>query len=242
MYQPVEFRDDAHERAFAHVSRSPFGIVVAGCGSDMSATHIPLLLGDGERPQELLGHFAIRNSGLADLEDGTPVLAIFPGPHAYVSPSLYRVESPAPTWNYTAVHIYGSFRRVDQNALRSILERTVRRFEGTGPQAWTLETIPVEALRSLARGIAGFVIDIAHVEGGYKLSQNKLAEDVQSIERALRSSGGAAEREVADEMQRTGLRGRSAPSTTDPNVWLGPMSEPDGPDVSGDQIGAVAGQ
>lgn len=223
MYQPEEFRDDGAGRAYAHVARYPFGIVVAGQAGHLRATHLPFLLDHEECPSGLVGHFARRNEGLAGLADGTEVMAVFPGPHAYVSPSLYCTEGSAPTWNYTAVHVTGIFRRVDQQELVRILVRSVQRFEQEASDPWEIGLLPESARRSLMRGIIGFRIDTTQIEGGYKLSQNKLAEDVVAVESALSRSLRAGDREVAELMRATGLEGRTGPSSTDPNVWLGPL-------------------
>lgn len=223
MYQPREFRDDDSSRAYQHISRNPFGILVVQYDGSMSATHLPFLLDDEVSPSGLVTHFALRNKALAALGDGSQVLVIFPGPHAHVSPTLYRVEQSAPTWNYSAVHVTGIFRRTDPARLHAILERTVQRFEGNGPDSWPLSEIPAEKQRSMMRAIVGFAVETTRIEGGYKLSQNKLGEDVQAIESALRHSGRPGDLEVADDMVRAGLGGRTRPSSTDPNTWLGVM-------------------
>lgn len=224
MYQPVEFSDNDPRRAWDHIVRNPFGILVAGAASSMTATHLPLLLDNESDPTALLSHCAIRNTALVQSLDGSEVMAIFPGPHTYVSPRLYEIEKPAPTWNYTAVHVYGTARRVEAKELQSILKRTVAQFEGQSPQAWTLDSMPLDALRSLARGIVGFRIDIDRVEAGYKLSQNKVAADVAAIAHTLGDSTDADDRAVAELMRRGGLQSRTGPSSTDPNTWLGPMT------------------
>ena len=229
MYQPIEFRDNDPVRAYEHITRNPFGILVANnvtaVGARMSVTHLPFLLDDEDSPTGLVTHYAIRNKGLGALRDGDEVLAIFPGPHAHVSPTWYKVEQSAPTWNYTAVHLTGIFRRTDPDRLHEILDRTVRRFEGDSPQSWPLSTIPEEKQRSMMRAIVGFHIETVSIEGGYKLSQNKLGEDVQAIEHTLRHLGRPGDVEVADEMVRAGLGGRTKPSSTDPNTWMGPLKE-----------------
>jgi len=223
MYQPVEFRDDGVIRAYAHIVRNPFGILVTGHGPRMGATHLPFLLDDELSPTGLVSHFAVRNEQLATVADGQEVLTIFPGPHTYISPTLYHAENDVPTWNYTAVHLHGRYQRVDQHGLRSILERTVERFERDSEEPWLLDSLPQSAIRSLSRGVIGFTIETTSIEGGYKLSQDKLAEDVESVETALVTRGLPNGPAVADEMRRADVRGRSTPPTTDPDSWLGPV-------------------
>ncbi|GAB96663.1 transcriptional regulator [Kineosphaera limosa] len=225
MYQPVEFRDDAAERAYDHVRRNPLGILVSA-GTGLAATHTPMLVDDEAAPTGLVGHCAIRNEALTSLEDGARVLAIFPGAHAYVHPSLYHVDRSAPTVNYTAVHVSGTFHRATDAELHTILKRTVAQFESDqrpGSKAWTVADLASGQYRSMIRGIIGFRIVADRVEGGYKLSQNKAGDDVRSIEASLAGSGDSNDHAVAQEMRATGMIGRTGPSSTDPNVWLGPL-------------------
>lgn len=222
MYQPAEFRDNGEGRAYAHIRRNPFGILVTGHRSRLSATHLPFLLDNDGSPSGVVSHFAIRNEGLADVADGQEVMTIFPGPHVYISPALYRAEKDVPTWNYTAVHLYGRFRRVDRCGLGSILARTVDRFERDTDEPWRLDSLPAPLIRSLSRGVIGFIVETTRIEGGYKLSQDKLANDVEAVESGLAAAGCPCGRAVAEEMRRADVRGRTVSPTTDPDSWLDP--------------------
>jgi transcriptional regulator len=233
MYQPVEFTDDDAHRARSHIERYPFGVLVLAGRHGLGAAHLPFLTADPPDAARartgpgytLEGHGAVRNPLLAEVEDGSEVLVIFPGPHAYVSPVHYRAETDVPTWNYTAVHVNGRIRIADAVRTRGILERTVRTAERSpNGHGWSLAHIPPTMLASLARGVVGFTVDIDRVEGGYKLSQDKLEPDVRSVERALGESGGTAA-DVAGEMRRAAIPGRTGAPSTDPEVWLGPMND-----------------
>lgn len=149
-------------------------------------------------------------------------MVIFPGPDAYISPALYRAEPDVPTWNYSAVHLYGRYQPAGSAELRSILERTVDRFERTRKESWRLDSLPASLVRSLSRGVIGFRIETTRIEGGYKLSQDKLATDVESVMSGLGASRLPRDRAVAEDMRAAGIRGRSGPPTTDPESWLGP--------------------
>jgi len=222
VYRADEFRDDSSGRAYAHILRYPFGIVVTGRGGNLDATHLPFLLDDERSPSGLLGHCARRNASLATLPDGEEVLVIFAGPDTYISPTLYRAEEDVPTWNYSAVHVYGRYFRLEQPDLYSILERTVDQFERTRNEPWQLSSLPEPLIGSLSRGVIGFGIETTRIEGGYKLSQDKLAADVESVKFGLRASHVPRDQAVADEMHRAEIRGRSSRPTTDPDSWLGP--------------------
>jgi transcriptional regulator len=114
-------------------------------------------------------------------------LAIFSGPHAYISPSWYEVEGTVPTWNYAVVHAYGSFETVeDREALLDILRRSVRTFEDPRPQPWSFdESAP--HVDALLKAIVGFRIPIARLEGKWKMSQNHPEERRRRVIRALQS-------------------------------------------------------
>jgi transcriptional regulator len=223
MYQPVEFGDADVARARAHVERNPFGVLVALGPDGLAAAHLPFITVHAPDGFDLATHGASRNELLSGLRTGDPVLAIFSGPHAYVSPAHYRAETDVPTWNYTAVHISGRVQPADGEATRNILERTVHHAE-TSPDGygWSLDRVPAAMLRSAARGVVAFRIAVTRIEGGYKLSQDKLEEDVRAVESGL-DAGGRSARDVAAEMRRSQVAGRTGAPSTDPETWLGPL-------------------
>jgi transcriptional regulator len=154
------------------------------------ASHLPLLLERTSAPRGVLvGHMARANPQWRHAE-GKPVLAIFMGPHAYVSPTWYEVEDVVPTWNYVAVHATGVLRTVhDRDDLLKIVADTVAFYEATRPKPWKLGE-PEGFLDRMLRGIVGFRIEIAGIEGKWKLSQNQPAERREKVRRALQEQGG----------------------------------------------------
>ena len=97
--------------------------IIASARGRLDATHLPFLLDDETGDAgDLISHYAIRNAQLSALVDGDEVLVVFPGPHAYVSASLYRAEADVPTWNYTSVHVRGRFVRTSDAELRRLLD------------------------------------------------------------------------------------------------------------------------
>jgi transcriptional regulator len=104
------------------------------------------------------------------------VLAIFSGPHAYISPSWYEAPHTVPTWNYVAVHAYGRFELIeDQAQAVALLERTIATYEAGRPQPWQLQESP-DFVATLAAQIVAFRIPIERLEGKWKLNQNRPAE------------------------------------------------------------------
>lgn len=217
MYRPREFALDDRVVMRQHVIDNPMGIIASARGQ-LDATHLPFLL-DGDAG-DLISHYAIRNAQLSGLVDGDEVLVVFPGPHAYVSASMYRAEPDVPTWNYTAVHVRGRFVRTSDTELRELLTRTVDVFEAGRPGAFSTSQFPVDALEAMARAVEGFrVVDTAW-QGAFKLSQDKLTEDVRIVVDTFEASSDSAERAVADQMTRYGVAGRTAPPSTDPATWM----------------------
>jgi len=219
VYRPREFAEDDPVRLRQHVLDHPMGIIASARGR-LDATHLPFLL-EGDKG-DLISHYAIRNAQLSGLVDGDEVLVVFPGPHAYVSASMYRAERDVPTWNYTAVHVRGRFERTDDAALRRLLARTVDQFENGRPGAFSTRDFSVAALEAMARAVTGFRVVDTRWMGAFKLSQDKLAQDVGIVIDAFVESDDPAERAVADEMIRSGVAGRSGPPSTDPATWMAP--------------------
>ena len=118
--------------------------------------------------------------------DGAEVLAIFPGPHAYISPGWYEAGPAVPTWNYASVHAYGTARAIrDPEWLRDMLDRLSARHEAREAAPWRMRDLPQAYLESMLRGIVGIEIAVSRLEGKFKLSQNRPASDRPRIIAAL---------------------------------------------------------
>lgn len=223
MYRPAEFDAPDLARAAEHVRRFPMGVLVSA-GGGLRATHLPFLLGEttgGEAfPATLVSHGAAANPQLQDLTDGEEVLVVLPGPEAYVSASWYRAEPDVPTWNYTAVHVHGRYRRLDRPAADALLDRTVHEFEtDRGEPGWGLHRLDPALVRRLARGVIAFTVDVVRVRSAAKLSQDKLEDDVQQVRTGIRRRDG--DHPLLGELERHSVRGRDPlvdPTTAGPSV------------------------
>jgi transcriptional regulator len=171
MYVPDAFQ--LHDRAalLAHASAYPFATVITRGETSIGVSHLPLLV--DVAGNLLRGHLARKNEQHSHLVAGAEVLAIFHGPHGYVSPSVYADQAGVPTWNYVVVHVRGTARLVDEAGLRVILDDTVTRFDRAG---WRPEANE-QLVSSMLAAIAGFEIEIHQVEGKWKLSQNRSLAD-----------------------------------------------------------------
>jgi transcriptional regulator len=207
VYLPPVFTETNSEVLIAHIERHDFGLLVSrgargGGAAEMIASQIPFLVerrGDG---MLLQGHIARPNPQVADLDDGAEVLAIFPGPHAYISPSWYEAGPAVPTWNYASVHAYGTARAIrDPEWLRDMLDRLSARHEAREAVPWRMRDLPQAYLEAMLRGIVGIEIEISRLEGKFKLSQNRPASDRPRIIAALERRNDQTSREVAGLMR-----------------------------------------
>lgn len=189
MYVPRHFAvsDDA---AWAIVASHPFALVVA---PDLDATHVPLV----RRGDTLLGHVARGSSFASVVERRSPVLAVFSGPHAFVSPRTYVSPGQVPTWNYVAAHVHGRLEPIaDVEGALEVLRVTSRAFD----PAWDPE--PMLAARSggLARGLIAFALEVERIEGKQKLGQNRADVDRVAAGEALAASERDDERAIGEAM------------------------------------------
>ncbi len=163
------------------------------------ATHLPLVVKDEGEHGLLEGHFARANPQWKSLS-GQETLVVFNGPHSYVSPTLYVEELSVPTWNYIAVHAYGTLSLVEDDAGKeALLEGLIETHEPAYAQKW--RAMPEGFRRTMLAGIVGFRIPIARIEGKFKLSQNRPEADRRNVQ-ASHAMGDQDQRMLAAWMTR----------------------------------------
>src|SRR5262245_53478259 len=165
MYLPAAFAEADLTRLHDFIEQHSFGVLVSQVDGQPFATHLPFLLDRTAGPHgTLVGHMARANPQWRDA-GGQTALAIFTGPHAYVSPTWYEAEQVVPTWNYTVVHAYGRVEVVeDRGALLEIVQGSVRVYERAMPRPWSFDPTSAFVERLLAQ-IVGFRIEVEKVEG-----------------------------------------------------------------------------
>jgi transcriptional regulator len=211
MYVPRHFSEDHVPTLHGLMAQYGFATLVTTGDGAPFASHLPLLV-DREAGEfgTLIGHMARANPQWRGFDGETPALAVFQGPHAYISPSWYESEQAVPTWNYAAVHAYGVPRIVeDHDAALAVLEALVAVHEGSGPAAWRIDSQTADYRDSQIRGIVAFEIPITRLEGKFKLSQNKSEADRLGAARGLRDSGDALAVELARMMEAREDSGKS---------------------------------
>ena len=203
MYTPAAFRNEDVRAAFALIGEYGFATLITVEGRSSVISHLPMIgdVADGV----LRGHLARANPHAA-LLDGRRHLAAFVGANAYVSPDWYGDAGQVPTWNYSAVHIEGVSRVIaEPEGVEALLEELSdhherRRHDLGDGKIWKLAKLPADKLRKLRMAIVAFEMRIDKIEFKAKLSQNKSAEDFQSVMEKL-STGDESRRAVADAMR-----------------------------------------
>jgi transcriptional regulator len=171
------------------------------------ATHLPLIVKDEGEHGLIEGHFAKANPHWQSLA-GHGALVVFHGPHSYVSPTLYTEELSVPTWNYIAVHAYGTLSLVEDDPGKlALLADLIAANEPAYLDRW--HALPEGFRRTMLAGIMGFRIPIARIEGKFKLSQNRKPEERRNVQ-AAQSAGSDDEQALAQWMER--LSGFGDPS------------------------------
>ena len=201
MYVPAAFAVSDLTKLHDFIEQNSFGLLVSQVDGLPFATHLPFLLERTTGPHGcLIGHMARANPQWHDA-GGQTALAIFFGPHAYISPTWYEAEQVVPTWNYAAVHAYGRVQIIDnEDALLDIVQKAVRVYEQGMPRPWSVGGSGPYVQRRLGQ-IVGFRIEIEKIEGKWKLNQNHPVERRRKVINALRQRGGENAEAIAAMMQ-----------------------------------------
>jgi transcriptional regulator len=209
MYAPAHFAMEDAEAATAFIDAHPLATLTAAGPDGPMAAFAPMLVErDGAgRPVALIGHLARMNPFGERVAEGAKALAIFHGPDAYVSPSLYASKREhgkvVPTWNYMAVEVAGSIGFTkDAEALRGLVTRLTERMERDLAQPWAVSDAPADYLGKMLNAIIGVRIEITSLTGTRKLSQNRNEADRAGVLSGLSQSNETAARMVASEMSR----------------------------------------
>jgi len=199
MYTPSHFREDRLPVLHEAIRQRGFATLITLGPRGIEATHLPLWL-DSERGPfgTLYGHVARANPQWKDSLDGErEALAIFLGPDAYITPSWYASKRQhgevVPTWNYVAVHARGAVRFFDDpERLRKVVEDLTEANEAGRAHPWAVSDAPEAYIRAHLAGIVGFELPIDRIEGSWKMSQNRPAEDRAGVALGLEEGGAAA--------------------------------------------------
>ena len=207
MYIPSHFREADQHNLLALIEAYDFATLITAVSEGVLVSHLPLLL---RRPPEgpvLVGHVARANPHWRAMDGHTAALAIFHGPHSYVSPSWYASSPAVPTWNYAVVHAMGAPRTHEEDAFAAgVVRDLTHRYEDGRPHPWRVEDLPPEFLRKMLGAVVAFEMPIAHLDGKFKLSQNRPPADRSGVIRGLEDADSPMARALAA-LMRTRSRG-----------------------------------
>ncbi len=174
MYNVSHFKASDQQQVIDFMHAHPFIIL---CGADKdgkpAATHIPVLFETRNDKLFLLAHVMRKQSHTIAFEQNQKVLAIFYGPHTYVSASWYEDKQMASTWNYQGVHVNGSVRFLDETGLLNILTKLTEKFEGDPGSPALVQKMDPAYIKRMMPAIIAFEIEVESIEHVFKLSQNR---------------------------------------------------------------------
>jgi transcriptional regulator len=200
MYIPELFKNENQSEIEQFLHENGFAILVNQTQGKIWGTHTPLFLEKQNNKIILSGHISRENPQAQSLQNGEEILAIFTGPHTYISSSWYDHEN-VPTWNYIAVHVYGKVRVLDYDETVSSLKKLVNKYEKPQQNPIRVEDLSEKTMRQ-ARGIVAFEIEITDIQAKKKLSQNRDNENYQNIINQLEKSNDNTTKQVAAEMRK----------------------------------------
>ncbi len=200
MYLPKHFEQNDPAALQALMREHPLAALVTTGADGITADHVPLEYDAASH--SLRGHVA-RANPLWRHADGQPVLAIFSGAQAYVSPSLYpskaSMHKVVPTWNYAVVHAHGTLQALDDAPwLHALVSRLTGHHEAARALPWAVTDAPADYVQQMLRAIVGIQIPLVRLVGKWKLSQNRSAEDRAAV------AGGMADPALARVVQAPG--------------------------------------
>ena len=195
MYSPSYNRVENRAEVLEFMRANNFALLVTGTGGTLHASHLPVLVGEAEAGLVLDMHMAKNNPQWQEFFDDE-VLVVFSGPHAYVSPRWYEARERVPTWNYTAVHAYGSVTVVDDPRAKHAAQR--RLVAAMDPQ-WLpkFDALREQYVSDMLQGIVNFKIAVTRLETRWKLSQNRGRREQELIADALAKSQDSVDRALA---------------------------------------------
>ncbi len=201
MYIPDIYKNEDPEAIREFLRKNAFGILVNRNYGKLWATHTPMELDyNADGSEVLFGHVSRANPQWQSFASGEQVLAIFNGPNSYISSSWYNHED-VPTWNYTAVHVYGKIRIVEGDIVMNFLKKLMEKYESNSENPAKFDSLSPETLLQ-ARGIVCYEIEIEEIDAVTKMSQGNDDENYKRIISELEKSGSPDAAAVAEEMKK----------------------------------------
>jgi transcriptional regulator len=206
MYMPAQFHETRTPVLHELIRGHPFGMLVTLDATGLVANHLPMEVDAADGPLGTLrGHIARANPLWKTHRPEVEAMAVFQGPQCYITPSYYATKAATgkvvPTWNYATVHAHGPLRVIEDAAwLRRLVEQLTDRYEAerpVGEARWKVSDAPEAFIDTMIKSIVGIELPIARLEGKWKVSQNRPAEDRAGVAAGL-GAGDAMQRAMAE--------------------------------------------
>ncbi len=195
MYIPAHNKETDLAVIHGLIRERPFAAWITQGADGLVANHIPFLIDPARGPYgTLIGHVARANPIWRTFSTTTPSLVIFQGTQGYITPAWYPSKltdtKTVPTWNYTVVHAHGIPRAIEDTGwLLNHVTQLSDTHEAAQAHPWKVTDAPREYIDAMLRGIVGIEIPIDRIEGKWKVSQNRTAEDKQGVIAGLAALG-----------------------------------------------------
>ena len=181
MYSPDAFKITDENIIEEFIAQNPFAILTSENNGKIEVTHLPI---NRFKDGKLYGHLAKANTH-SNIDETKEVCFIFNGAHAYISPTYYETSFNVPTWNYSAVHIYGNIKYInDDQKVWELLTETTEIYEGQN--GWKLPQ--EEKFKDLTKFLSFFEINVTNIEAKFKFNQNKSKEDIKKVIQSLKDN------------------------------------------------------
>jgi len=201
LYTPKYFKVTNFEEIREFIQTNSFGTLVTTKKGKPIATHLPFQLVEEEEAYYVTGHMAYGNPQWRTFETTEEVLVMFQGPHAYISSSWYEQEN-VPTWNYQAVHVYGTATILDEGELIQDLTKLLEKYEKQREDPVLWDKLSPSLLEKEIKGIVGFKIKVGEIQAAYKLSQNRNENDYANIIEQLHNEENPDSKQLAEVMEK----------------------------------------
>lgn len=202
MYTPQHYKNENSDEVREFLKANSFGLLINQTNGRLWGTHIPMELETDENGNNILySHISKANPQWESFSSDEEVLAVFQGPHSYISSSWYEKEE-VPTWNYIAVHVYGKIEIIEGDELMDSLKKLVDKYEQSSEHPVAIENLSEKTMRQV-HGIVGLKIRITDIQATYKLSQTRNDHDFSTIVGQLDSNSDCMAKATAAAMKQS---------------------------------------
>jgi len=203
VYLPDLFRVDDVAQMHALMRAHPFAALVSSGALGLYASHLPIVLKQEGTHGLIECHLARANPHCKELGEVGEALMIFQGAEGYITPNWYASKAQTgkvvPTWNYAVVHAYGRVEAMDDAEwLRRHVSELTAQQEKDESKPWAVTDAPETFVDAMLRGIVGFRFAITRLEGKWKMSQNREAQDRAGVVSGLSERRHGDDLEIAD--------------------------------------------